>query len=162
MPELAEIVILKTLTNPSIGATVDNPTTVAVSSSVNALFDAVTTAEASAGDIEYRCIYIKNESTTESLISAELFLQTEPTSGTVTLSFGLGAVVTSLTMALNPAIADESTAPAGITFSIPTSASPLSLTTIPAGSYLIVWLKRIVAASTVAMEADYSRFVVRW
>ena len=162
MPELAEIVILKALTNPSIGATVDNPTTVAVSSSVNALFDAVTTAEASAGDIEYRCIYIKNESTTESLISAELFLQTEPTSGTVTLSFGLGAVVTSLTMALNPAIADESTAPAGITFSIPTSASPLSLTTIPAGSYLIVWLKRIVAASTVAMEADYSRFVVRW
>jgi hypothetical protein len=162
MPELIEVVILKTLTNPSIGATVDNPTTVAVSSTVNTLFDAVTTAEASAGDTEYRCIYIKNESVADSLTSAELFLQTPPTSTSVTLSFGLGAVVTELTMASNPAIADESTAPAGITFTIPTSGSPLALGTIAPGSYQIVWLKRIVGAATPAIEADYSRFVIRW
>ena len=162
MPELNEIVILKTLTNPSFGATVDNPTTVVVSSTVNTLFDAVTTAEASAGSEEYRCIYIKNESATDSLTSAELFLQTAPTSGTVTLAFGLGAVVGSLTMALNPAITNETTAPAGITFSVPTSSAPLALGTIDPGEYQIVWLRRTVQAATAAIEADYSRFVIRW
>jgi len=162
MPELNEIVILKTLSNPSIGAIVDNPTTVLVSATLNSLFDAVTTAEALSGITEYRCIYIKNESSTDSLTSAELFLQTAPTSGTI-LSFGLGDVVTQLTTTLNPAIASEAgPAPAGVTFSIPTSIVPLTLGTIPPGSYQIIWLKRVVQPETTAIQSDYSRFIIRW
>jgi len=163
MPELNEILILKTLTNPSIGATVDNPTTTLVVSTLNSLFDAVTTAEANGGSTEYRCIYIKNESAADSLTSAELFLQNAPSSNTVLLYFGKGDVVTQLTTTLNPAIASETgPAPAGITFSIPTSGAPLALSTVPTGSYHIIWLKRVVSPSTEAIELDYSRFAIRW
>ena len=165
MPELNEISFLKTLTSPSIGATVDNPTTTVVSSSVNTLFDAVTTAEATTGTTDYRCIYIHNASTTESLTSAELFIQTPPTSGTVTLSMGLGDVISSITMANNPALTSETDGtnlPVGLTFNVPLTATPLAVGTIPAGSYQILWLRRSVAAATVANPADYSKFVIRW
>lgn len=162
MPEISDISFKKTLINPSMGASVDNPTLTDVSSVVNSLFDAVTTAEALAGKDEYRCIYIHNGHATDSLTSAELFLQQQPTSTTVQLAFGFGSVVTNITMLNNPEISAEDDPPAGITFNVPTTMSPLAVPTIPAGDYAILWLKRIVAPGTAALAADYSRFVVRW
>ena len=48
---------------------------------VSGIFDDVSSAEASAGDIEYRCLYVKNAHATLTLYSATVWISTNTPSG---------------------------------------------------------------------------------
>lgn len=134
----------------SLGGTISSN---AVSASINAFFDRVTGAEASAGDTEYRCLYIRNSHATLTLYAAAVWISSNTPSGSTAISIGLGAAAVGAT---ETAVANESTAPGGgVSFSAPsTYGAGLSIGDIPAGSYKAVWIKRVVDASAPAYNND--------
>lgn len=114
------------------------------------LFDAVSSAEASAGDTEYRGFYIKNAHATLPLTDARIYFTTA--SDDLDLAIGGEAVDVSLEV-----IANESAAPVGEVFTHPTTyAGGLNLnstTGLVAGSYKGVWLRRVIPGSATAESA---------
>jgi len=98
---------------PGAGTT-QNPT---IANQTNKLFDDVARLEAVAGDIEYRCFYVKNAHASESMTGVLLWIDTN-TNGVDDLSIGLDPVGVNGTATT---IANEDTAPAGVTFSTPTT-----------------------------------------
>lgn len=124
----------------------------AISSTVDQLFDAVTAAQAAAGSVEYRCVYLHNANATDSMIDAVVFVAANtPLAGT-TLDIGVG---TSAVNGTEQTIANESTAPSGVSFSAPADAgSGLALGTIPAGQHRAIWLRRTVTAGSASSAND--------
>jgi hypothetical protein len=104
---------------------------------LNNLFDDVSGAENEASDVEYRCIFIHNSHASLTLQGAMVYIYSEVSGGTsialavdTTAASAIGA---SAAQALE--VADESTAPAGLSFvTTPiTLATALSLGNIAAG-----------------------------
>ena len=117
------------------------------------LFDALTSAEAAAGDIEYRCFYVHNAHATLTMLSARSFIPTNTSSPDTVLAIGVGAAAVNGT---ETAVANESTAPAGVTFSSTGDyASGVAIGDIPPGQHRAVWLRRTVNASA-ASATDIS------
>ncbi|WP_020408936.1 hypothetical protein [Hahella ganghwensis] len=111
----------------------------------NTLFDDVSSSEASAGDVEYRCIYVENTNGTDSLVSAAAWISSNTASADTTLDIGLG---TSAIDGTEQTVGDEDTAPAGVTFSAPADkASGLSIGDLAAGEHKAIWLRRTVNSS---------------
>lgn len=110
---------------------------------VNTLFDDVSAAEASAGSTEYRCIYVKNSHATLTLLTAKIFIQANTTGNRIAIALGgEGKNGTAET------VANESTAPAGETFSQPTTyAGGLNLGDLAPGETFPVWVRRTIPAS---------------
>lgn len=136
--------------NASLGGIIS--TTQLVDATLHNLFDIVSSAEASAGDTEYRCIYVKNAHGTLSLQNAKVWIQTQTPSADTSIEIALAGEGLNVTA---ETIANESTAPAGETFSAPaTEGAGLSLGTIPAGQTYAIWVKRIVGASAAAYNTD--------
>ena len=105
-------------------------------------FDVVSSAEASAGSTEYRIIYVHNAHPTLTMIGAKTWIQTQTPSGDTSVEIGVGASGVNGTEA---AIATENTAPAGVTFSAPsTFAAGIALGDIPPGQHRAICVKRIV------------------
>jgi hypothetical protein len=117
----------------------------------SAIFDNVSAAEAAAGDIEYRCVYVHNNHATLTLESAVLWIQTNtPSSGTA-VDVGLG---TSALNGTEQTVGDENTAPSGVTFSAAANkGAGISLGNIPAGQHRAVWVRRTTTAGA-AVAAD--------
>lgn len=123
----------------------------------NNLFDDVSGAEASAGDIEYRCFYIRNGHATLSWLAPKVWLSSLTSSADTEFDIGLATEGLSAAAA---AIANENTAPAGVTFSRPTTkGAGLSLPDIPAGGYHGIWIRRTVNASA-APANDSGAFTI--
>lgn len=126
-----------------------------VKSSVDApagLFDRVEPEESSAGDIECRIIYIHNAHATESLVGAVAWFSGNTPSASSILEMGLG---TSAVNGVEQALANESAAPVGVTFSSPASKSTgVALGTIPAGQSRALVLRRTVAAGAAGLASD--------
>ena len=118
----------------------------------NSIFDDVTGAEAAAGDIEYRCIYIHNEHATLTLSSAKVWIEANTTNTEIDIGLDLaGKDGTADT------IADESTAPdPAVTFAhnCTAYASGLALGNLAAGEGYAIWIRRTIAASKVATDDD--------
>lgn len=126
--------------------------------STSALFDDVSSAEAAAGDIEYRLVYMQNGHGTLTAQSAKVFISTQTPSPSTDLAIGLAAVGAN---AVETAVANENTAPAGVTFSSPaTYAAGLSLGNLAPGQYYGVWLRRTVTAGA-GVFADSATVVVQ-
>jgi len=123
------------------------------------LFDQVSSAEALAGDTEYRALDIYNAGDATAA-SVEMYMSVETPSSKSSLDFG------KVTSPLNDteSIADESTAPVGtgITFAHYTSGSKLSLPDIPAGQYCRIWFKRIIQAAAVNVASDLGTITVAY
>lgn len=124
-------------------------------SSTNApgsLFNSITAAEASAGTTKYRCIYVDNTDASITLTGAVLWITSNTPSASTDLSVGIG------TAAMNAAeqtVANETTAPTGVTFSAPsTKAGGIALGDIPAGQVRSIWLKYNVTAGAAATSSD--------
>lgn len=119
---------------------------------LNGLFDSVSAAEASAGDIEYRCIYLHNANATDTMTSAVAFVSANtPLAGT-TIDIGVGSAAINGT---EQTVANETTAPSGVTFSAPTTADTgISLGNIPAGQHKAIWLRRTVTAGSGSSASD--------
>lgn len=114
-------------------------------------FDDVTSAESAAGDVEYRCFYVHNANATLALQNAVVWIQTNTTGNRVAIGVGSSAI-----NGTEQTVANEGTAPAGVTFTQPSSkGAGLALGNIPAGQHRAVWVRRTVAAATPASNDAY-------
>ena len=119
---------------------------------LNNVWDNVSGAESSAGDTEYRAIFIKNNHGSLTLTSAKIWISSNTTSADDTIEIALAGEGINNTI---ETVANESTAPAGETFSAPTSfGTGLSLGNLAAGQAHGVWIKRIVSAAAAAANAN--------
>lgn len=122
------------------------------SAALNALFDRVTGAEASAGDVEYRCVYVKNNHGSLTLYAATVWIGSNTPSTDTDIAIGVG---TAAVNAEEQTVANEATAPAGVSFSSPSSyGTGLLLGDIPAGQFKAVWIRRTVTAGAAAYNGD--------
>lgn len=109
------------------------------------IFDDVSSAEALAGDTEYRCFYVHNAHATLTYTSAKVWIQTNTPSPDTSVEVALGNAAPNGT---ETAVANENTAPSGPSFSAPTGyAGGIALGDIPPGQHRAVWVKRIVNAA---------------
>lgn len=114
-------------------------------------FDPVMGAESAAGDTNYRCFYIFNDHPTLPLQNAVAWIVTNTTANRLAIGAGAAAVG-----AEEDDVADEDTAPSGVSFSQPTSkATGIALGTIPAGEFKAVWMRRVVAPGAAANNDTY-------
>ncbi|MBK9418815.1 MAG: hypothetical protein IPN62_16425 [Flavobacteriales bacterium] len=116
------------------------------------LWDNISSAEAAAGDTEYRCIYVKNTSGADTLLAAAAWVSSNTPSTSTTLDIGLGFAAINAT---ETAVGAEGTAPSGPTFSAPASkAAGLVIGDMAAGAYKALWLRRTVTAGAAAYNND--------
>lgn len=120
---------------------------------LNNLFDNVSAAEASAGDTEYRALDLYNAGDAGA-VSVQVWSD-GTTSADTDMEIGAEGTADTTT-----SVADESTAPGGVTFGVRRSGSELSTIDIPTGSYVRLWFKRVVsaAAGNIASDSD----TIRW
>lgn len=115
-------------------------------------FDTVTSTESAAGDTEYRCFYVRNNHGTLTLQDAVIWIQANTTGSRIAIGVGTAAI-----NGTEQTVANESTAPSGVTFSQPASkGAGLALGSIPAGQHKAVWIRRTIAASTSASNDTYT------
>lgn len=121
--------------------------------SLHNLFDKVTATEASSGDTEYRCVYIKNENG-HSLTFTDpvLYIDTDSTSADTSIEVAVADEGKNATV---QTIANESTAPTGESFTSATGVgNGESYTSLDDGDYIGIWIKRVVDASATALADD--------
>jgi hypothetical protein len=118
---------------------------------MNNIFDDATSAEASAGRTEYRCLYVRNGGD-QTAFGVRLWVSSDTTSATTSIALALGEEGKGGTA---ETVANEATAPSGETFSSPSSAGAgLSLGDMAAGEHFPIWLRRTVNASTSSASSD--------
>lgn len=123
-----------------------------VDNTTHNIWDVVSSAESLAGDTEYRCIYVKNTNSSLTLQSAKVWIATNTPSTDTSVEIGLG---TSAVGGTEQTVANENTAPSGVTFSTAAGeGNALSIGNIPNGSYKAIWIKRIVGAAAGAYNDD--------
>jgi len=123
----------------------------AASASIDALFDQTATAEATAGDVEYRCVYLHNAGSV-TMFSTVVWISSNTPNANTTLDIGVGTAAVNGT---EQTIANESTAPSGVSFSAPSNqGAGLALGDIPAGQHKAIWLRRTVTAGAGASAND--------
>lgn len=116
------------------------------------LFDDVSGAESAAGDIEYRCFYVHNNNGSLVLQNAVIWIDANTTGNRIAIGLGTSAV-----NGTEQTVANEDTAPAGVTFSQPANkGAGIALGNIPAGQHRAVWIRRTIAASTPASNDTYN------
>lgn len=123
------------------------------------IFDNVTGTESQAGDIEYRCFYVLNTHATLTLVNATIWFVSNTTSGDDTVDMGLGT--TAVGTSDEQTIANESTAPSGVTFSAPTtSGTGLVIGNIAPNQRKGIWLRRTVNAGAAAFTNNQFSWIV--
>jgi hypothetical protein len=118
------------------------------------IFDNVGSAEAATGDIEYRCLYVLNSHGTLTAQAAKVWIQANTPSEDTTIDIGLGAAGFNAT---ETAVANENTAPAGVTFAAAANeAGALSLGDMTAGGRFAIWIRRTVTAGAAAANDTFT------
>jgi hypothetical protein len=114
----------------------------------NDLFDDVSSAEASAGDTEYRGIYIKNNHGSLTFQDCRVYHSADSASSSDVVDIAIADEGVSTTI---ETIANENTAPTGPSFSHPTTyAGGIALnstTGLAAAAYRGLWVRRTISAS---------------
>lgn len=115
---------------------------VSVITIANALFDDIGAVEAFLGVTNYRCYYVRNRDATDTLFGLKVFIGAQPAPGSDTLDVGLDPAGINGGAAV---IVDELTAPAGVSFSQPsTYASGLLIGDLTPGDNAAIWIRRTV------------------
>jgi hypothetical protein len=136
--------------NASLGGA--RSSTEVVTATLHNLFDIVSSAEASAGMTDYRCIYVRNEHGSLTWQSVVTWLQQQADHANVTISIGLG---TSAVDGTEQTIADENTAPNTVTFSEPANeGAGLSIGDLATNEHKAIWVRRVVTAGAAADDLD--------
>ena len=119
----------------------------------NNLFDDVTGAEHTAGRVEYRALYVHNAHGSLTLTSAVVWIQSDTSGADSDLSIAVGTAAVNGT---EQTIANETTAPTGVTWSdaAVSRATGLALGDLPAGQHKAVWLRRTITAGSTPQAAD--------
>ena len=128
-------------------------TTAITTATLNNLFDDVSGAEAAAGDVEYRCIFVLNSHATLTLQNATVEVLSQTTGGgSIDIATDNTAVsAKGSASAQATTVANESTAPTGVSAF---GAGPLSLGSLGPGQVKGVWLRRTVTAGAGAVDPD--------
>lgn len=117
---------------------------------LNNLFDTVTGPENAAQESEYRCVFFHNSHATVAAQDCVIWISNK-TAGGADIEIGVDPTASSplgSASAQAVQVANENTAPVGVTFSKPVAAgSGISLGDIPAGSVKAVWIRRITTNS---------------
>lgn len=143
-----------TTAGTAAGALGDQVSTTQLTSAVlGNLFDDVSGSEASAGDVEYRCVFVVNNHATDTSFNTAVVVQSQVSLGA---SFDLaldniGVVAIGSASAQAAVIANESTAPSGVGAF---GAGPLSIGTMGPQTVAAVWVRRTVTAATAAISSD--------
>jgi hypothetical protein len=115
------------------------------------LFDDVTSTESSAGDIEYRGVYVKNDGNVN-LTNTFVWIQVNTPDVDTSIAIALASEGLNQVMQL---VANENTSPVGPLFSAPASkGTGLPLGTIAAGQNYGIWVRRTVNTGAAAYNAD--------
>ena len=139
MPIVASDILFKQSGASNLGGAISASD---VSASLHGLFDAVTGSESSSGDIEYRCIYVKNSHATLTLFNAVAFIQSNTPSASTSCDIGLGSAAIG---AEEQTVVNENSAPAGVSFSAPSSySSGLAIGDLAPGQHKAIWIQRTV------------------
>jgi hypothetical protein len=128
----------------------------AVPAGLNNLFDDVTGDEAAAGDIEYRCVYFRNEDADSDGLMAPLKFWIDGLTSAAgdEIDIGIDPIGKN---GVATTIANENTAPAGVAFSRPTSkGAGLDLPSPPylQNDQVAVWIRRTVSAGAASDAND--------
>lgn len=140
--------------NASLGKYIS--TTQITDATTDNLFDVVTGDENAASDVEYRGFFVHNNHGSLTWQNVVVWLSADVAGGAATAigldTTAVSAVGSASAQALE--IADESTAPSGVSFSAPTTkGAGLSIGNIAAGSVKAIWVRR-TAANTSAVNDD--------
>lgn len=119
---------------------------------VTTIFDAVASSESAAGSVEYRCVYVRNNNTTLTLSNARVWLSVVSTNAKATHAIGVG---TSAVNGTEQTVANETTAPSGITFASPTViGDAIAIGDLPPTQHRAIWIRRTVPAGTTPSGSD--------
>jgi hypothetical protein len=110
-------------------------------------FNTAAGPESSAGSVKYRCIYVHNANASLTLVGATAVVQSDTPDSTTIIDIGVGSSAINGT---EQTIADENTAPVGVTF----GAGPVTLGDIPAGQHRALWERRTISAGCPAITGD--------
>jgi hypothetical protein len=137
--------------NASIGGARSTSTQI-TSASLQNLFANVPGAEATPGSVKYRCFYVRNEHASLTYQAVKAFIQTLTASGNSEIDIGLDPAGVNGTAA-SPA--NETTAPAGVTFSRPTTlGAALSIGDLAVNAFQAIWVRRTIDAAAAAINVD--------
>ena len=138
--------------NASLGGARSTATEV-VDNVDNNLFDDVSGDEHTAGDVEYRCIYVRNSHGSLELTNAVVWIQSDTSGAESDISIAVGTAAVNGT---EQTVANESTAPSGVSWSdaAVSRATGLSLGSLPFGQHKAVWLRRTITAGSTPQAAD--------
>lgn len=117
------------------------------------IFTNVDGAEAAAGSVKYKCIFIKNNHATLTLTGATVAVQSE-TSGGATIAIATDNIAKSdadAAVAQATTIANETTAPGAVSAF---GAGPLALGDLAPDEVKGVWIRRTVPAGATAVNPD--------
>lgn len=116
------------------------------------LFDDVSGDEATTGRVEYRCYYVRNNHGTLTAQGAKVWLPTNTPSADTTIDIGLG---TSAINGTEQTVANETTAPTGVTFTAAANeAAALIIGDLAPGASKAVWERRTVNAGAAGVNGD--------
>lgn len=125
----------------------------------NAIWDNVAGAESSSGDVEYRCWYVHNNHATLTLVGAVIWISSPTDSTGDEIDIGLGTAAINAT---EQTVANESTAPSGVTFSRPSSfGAGLIIGDLPPTQHKAIWERRTVNAGAAAKTDNRATIMVR-
>lgn len=125
---------------------------VITTATLNNLFDDVSGDESAAGDTEYRCMYLENTNGTLTLSAIKAWISSVSASADSVYAIGLDPAGVDGTATT---IANENTAPAGVSFSSPTDkASGLTIANLAAGSQVAIWVRRVISSGASAANSD--------
>jgi len=123
-----------------------------VDATLHNLFDVVSGSESAAGDTEYRCFYVLNDHATLALQNARIYINTNTPSPDTAAAIGLG------TAAIGDdeqTVANESTAPSGVTFSAAAGVgAALTIGDLEPGESKAVWVRRTIDPNASAYNND--------
>lgn len=116
------------------------------------LFANVSPADALAGAVHYRALSFKNNSA-ETAYGAVVYISQETSSADTTVAIAYDSTGTQ-------SVANEDTAPTGVTFSTPLSlAAGIALGDVAAGATKRIWFKRTIAAGA-SQASDSGKIMI--
>lgn len=123
-----------------------------VSGQIQNVFDRVTKRGSIDGEVNYRCIYIRNKNGQDTLYNTISFLLSQTPNPKTRLAFGTGTAGINNT---EQVVIDENTAPVGVTFIEAIGENNgINLGNLAPDAYIAVWLRRTVEPNTTATILD--------
>ena len=125
----------------------------------SSLIDDISTAEAAAGESEYRAFFVKNTNVSDTAYAVKVWIavNTPATSTAVQIALADEGVANTI-----ETVANEGTAPTGPTFDdAEDEANALSIGNLAPGEAHGMWIKRTVAATTTAFANDSATIRVK-